>query len=111
MLKNFFDWSHQKRLLWFYWFLDVIKYPQGQILNFPLRVLRFILMPLNTLWWIYDKKYKIYDPWKDIYTIEGCQYTGYLFRSWSKSGMPIGQKYELVNRDEDGVITIKKIPN
>ena len=46
---------------------------------------------------------------RDTWVIHGVEYSDHLFKSWSKNGIPIGTIFELIERDENGVITLKEI--
>lgn len=48
-----------------------------------------------------------YDVEQDILTIEGCKYSGVLFRALGLNGIETGKLFEIVDR-EDGVITLKR---
>lgn len=49
-----------------------------------------------------------YDPEADILTIEGCRYSGRLFRELGEEGMKTDTLFRLLRR-EDGVITIEEV--
>ena len=49
-----------------------------------------------------------YDAEHDILTVEGLQYTGELFRSWSAHGLPLFAIFRLINR-ENTCITLERL--
>ncbi len=49
-----------------------------------------------------------YDEGLDVMTVEGIKYSGHFFRVLALTG-PSDQAFRIVGRDEDGVLTIKKV--
>lgn len=97
-----------RRKLFFYLLFDVFKYPEGQILNFGAKLLRFIILPLNTSGYILASKYSLYKPECDMYEIEGIKYSGYLFRGFGTQGFKEGTILKIVKRSE-GYLTVEKV--
>ena len=73
--------------------------------------IRFFLFPYSFLIWCFQYKCDQfhYDWNSDIFTIYGVKYSATLFEAWSKNGLPIGTKFELIDRDQLGIITIREI--
>lgn len=108
MKKLLDNWFLIREKLWFWILSDLVKYPENQQLNFILKLVRFLIMPINTLWHILYPKLSCYDPLTNIYTINGVRYSGYIFSSLGF--MKYNQLFMLIER-KDGVITIKEIRN
>ena len=50
-----------------------------------------------------------FDDDRKIITIEGAKYSYAFFHELGIRGMPVGQIFRIVNRNEDGQITIERI--
>jgi hypothetical protein len=50
-----------------------------------------------------------YDPVADILTVEGVKYSGDLFRAFAFGATPPGQALRVVNKSEDGTVTIQRL--
>ncbi|MDD5542906.1 MAG: hypothetical protein PHX83_06995 [Acidobacteriia bacterium] len=48
-----------------------------------------------------------YDSETDMLSIEGIKYSGYVFRGLKT--FPLGEKFEIVNRSDGGVLTIRSL--
>ena len=108
-LYNFFRrYFELRRKLFYYLMRNVFKYPEGQMLNFGAKLLRFIILPLNTSGYILANKYSLYKPECDMYEIEGIKYSGYLFRGFGTQGFKEGTILKIVKRS-DGYLTVEKV--
>lgn len=85
----------------------VFKVKIAEILPKGLRILKVILFPLET--YCIVKGPIRYDWRRKVYTIFGVQYSENLFRLWAKDGLPVGTWFQLVERKEDGAITIGRL--
>lgn len=94
--RDFFDWFRHKTV------------NDGSILPWWGVAIRLIILPLNTLYYLLEKHYKIYDMYNDTYTIEGIHYSGRLFRNLGVKGFSIGTKMEITICDNN-IITIKQL--
>jgi hypothetical protein len=97
-----------KKLSWnsklFNWFLwSIIKYPENRELNKILIVIRFVLMPLDTLYYMLQKKVEIYDYKKNQLIIYGQTYSPVFFQNM----LNVGKIFRIV--EVDGYITVESI--
>ena len=44
-----------------------------------------------------------------VLTVEGCPISFDLFKSWGIHGMPVGAIFRIVQRDEDGRLTVERL--
>jgi Fe2+ transport system protein FeoA len=51
----------------------------------------------------------IYIEKDDILFVEGVKYDGEIFRKLGPLGFPIGTKFKIVSRANDGTVTIEKV--
>lgn len=86
----------------------IFKAKEGEILPKPLRIIKFILFPIETTKWLLNTTFAIYDFQTDTFTIDGIRYSASFFRGLGKYGLKEGTKVEIVKR-EDGSITLKEI--
>ena len=108
-LYNFFRRYFYLRERFFYYLLfNVFKYPEGQIYSFGAKLLRFLILPLNTSGYILAKKYSLYNVWNDTYEIRGIKYSGQLFRGLGVNGFAEGTIIKIVKRSE-GYLTVEKV--
>jgi hypothetical protein len=78
------------------------KHPQNQILPRRFMVLRWLLFPVETTYWMLDKSVRRYDPWSDTREINGVKVSGNLLRALT---LPDGQwKLYKIVRDGDIVL-------
>jgi hypothetical protein len=81
---------------------------KGSMLPWYLIILRFFLLPLETLYYMLDKKHGLYDMQSDTYTIEGMRYSGEYFRSLAKGGIEPNVVFRIIKRDDD-CVTIEQL--
>jgi len=102
--------EHSWRERLFIWLvINVFKYSLEHTMPRYLTILRFIMMPSNTFYWLcLEPHNRIYDLSLDEYKICGQRYSGAYFKELSVGGMPAGQLFRVDKRD-DGVIWIKRL--
>jgi hypothetical protein len=100
------------RLKIFYWLCqkifnikvkENIKLPKLPIL---LRIIKMILFPLEA--YIAKNQHFRYNSLTDTFTIFGMRYSGALFFNWSKYGLPVGTKFEIIGR-ENNILYLQKV--
>jgi hypothetical protein len=88
------------RLKFFYWLCQkVFKVKAGARLPKRLRILKMILFPLEA--YIVKNQHFQYNSRTDTFTIFGMRYSGALFFRWSKYGLPVGTKFEIIGRENN----------
>jgi len=108
-LCSFWQWYFKiRRDLFHYLLCNLFKYPEGQIFNFWVRLMRLIILPLNTVGYIMANKYSLYKFESDTYEIEGMKYSGIFFRAFGPDGFEEGAIFQIVNR-LDECITIRRV--
>ncbi len=98
--------------------LNVLGIKDGEKLSVIARLIRFLLMPLDTFYWLLHERMKKkgrdggigYDPGCDLFTIYGRKYTGHLFRNWATGGWPNGTLFRF-ETGEDGTFTLRRLGN
>ena len=70
-------------------------------------IVRFILLPLETLYFLLEKQNKVYDAYADIYTIKGKKFSGLFFHHlvFGKAGT----RLEIIKRNDDDIVSITEI--
>ena len=104
----------EKAFIWIY--LNLLGIKDGEKLSAGAMLVRFLLMPLDTLYWAFHERMKKkgiyggieYDPASDHFTIYGMKYTGTLFRDWAKGGWPNDVLFRFETR-EDGVFILRRL--
>ncbi len=103
-----------KAFIWIY--LNLLGIKEGERLSDGAMLVRFLLMPLDTLYWVFHEWAKKrcmsrgigYDPVFDVFAIYGVKYSGTVFRDWAKGGWPEGTLFRFGTR-EDGAFTLIKL--
>lgn len=93
----------------FYWLLyKVFKYPEFRCLTLPVRILRFILLPIDTTYYLMRDSCDCFDLGSGYFTIYGIKYSDNYFKMLSNNGLPLNTVFQIIKR-EDGVVTIVKV--
>ena len=79
---------------------------EGEKLPWYLIVIKCLLFPVDAICYKYSPIK--YDLFTDTLTIDGVRYSRTLFRAWALGGLPLGQLFRIISR-ENGVVTIEKI--
>ncbi len=103
-----------KAFIWIY--LNLLGIKDGEKLSPGAMLVRFLLMPLDTLYWVFHERMKKkgmdggigYDPVYDLFTIYGMKYSGAFFRSWAIGGWANNTLFRFTT-GEDGVCTVTKL--
>jgi len=85
-------------------FLKLSKTPKGSMIPKWLHLVRFILFPIDYIFWRHSKTTG-YQIEKDVWIIEGQQYTGELMRHFAYGN---NETFKIIKR-ENGYITIARI--
>jgi len=94
------------RTRFFRWVLDVVKYQEGQLLRWPLLLLRWATFPIDSLYWKLSGR-RGYQMKTDTWLIEGFVFPGSFFRVLIHSEIP-SRWFRVVHRD-DKTITIETL--
>jgi len=99
-MKNY-NWRYRtflwiKRHIW--------TLPEGVSMPWPLMVVRFLLMPINTSYYLLNRKIEPYDFNCETYTINGIKFSSQFFECFMKQN--IGKTFKIVSL-ENGLITVK----
>jgi len=94
-------------IILFYWLLnDVFKYPLNKRLNLPFKILKIILCPVETTYYLMRDSVDCFDLSSGVFTIYGMRYSHEFFRALSNRGLALNSIFQILKR-KDGVITIK----
>jgi hypothetical protein len=93
---------NKRRRFFYYLVREVFKVAEGQILPKYLIVLKCILFPIESFYFKINKDF--YDPYRDIYTINGIKFSGQFFKNMNK----VGSTFK-IEKLEDGTLTLSEI--
>lgn len=79
---------------------------EGEFLPWYGILLRWLILPLDTANYVLNKSMQIYDPYRDVYNINGLKVSGGFFKSFNLS--KIGERFEVI-AVHDGVKTLKRL--
>lgn len=91
-----------KSKLWFWFMGTVIKYPEGDMYNLPMRILFTIIFPIKVLYYRIQKQ-EGYQLRNDTWIIHGIEYSDAIFKHFTFGD---DKSYKIIKR-EDGIITIQ----
>lgn len=86
--------------------LDVVKFQEGQLLGWPLLLLRWATFPIDSLYWCLSGQ-RGYPLRTDTWLINGYVFSAQIFRIFTHGEVP-GRWFRVVNRDEN-TITIETL--
>ena len=95
-----------RKHFWWWFVFEFIKYPEGRILNKPLKLLHIVLFPLKSIYYSMQKNDGF--QWEsNIWIIHGIRYSDILFKHFAVGD---DESFSIVRRETNGapIITIIK---
>jgi len=86
-----------------FWETIIRGYPEGELLNFWRFVVKCVLFPIDTFYWLMSKQ-RGYQPMRDTWIIEGIEYSAKALRWMAHAD---GETYRIVS---DGkVVSMERV--